>query len=150
MTTLRLFEIHSELGTLEQEVLELTWQTEKLTVRDVVEKLQKNRPVAYTTVETVLGHLYQKGFLGRRLQDKSYFYFPLVSAEKALIMSFLQTAGDLFWGIGARIFVPLLLPAFLVVGGYFALELIQNLDLSGTTDFFARTFIRAWVNLSPY
>lgn len=45
------------LGSLELEVIEYMWQISKSTVRQVTKTIDCKRPVAYTTVMTVMGHL---------------------------------------------------------------------------------------------
>ena len=52
------------------------------TVRDVVSDLQRDRPIAYTTVMTVMDNLRKKGWLARRADGRAYRYEPLVTAEE--------------------------------------------------------------------
>ncbi|UJB46364.1 BlaI/MecI/CopY family transcriptional regulator [Streptomyces sp. A1-5] len=44
------------------------------TVREVLEDLQKERPIAYTTVMTVLDNLRQKGSVRREAEGRAYRY----------------------------------------------------------------------------
>jgi predicted transcriptional regulator len=55
---------------------------EPVTVRDVLGDLQRDRPVAYTTVMTVMDNLRKKGWLRRESEGRAYRYAPLVSAEE--------------------------------------------------------------------
>lgn len=53
-------------GSLESAVLECLWRRrEPCTVRDVAQELNVTRPLAYTTVMTVMDRLQQKGVLRR-------------------------------------------------------------------------------------
>jgi predicted transcriptional regulator len=71
------------LGDLEVEVMRRIWaRGEPVTVRDVLGDLQAERPVAYTTVMTVMGNLQKKGWLRRHAAGRAYRYEPLVSAEE--------------------------------------------------------------------
>ena len=55
---------HYELGAAEFEVLRILWDHGPLAVRDVMNTLhQQNRQLAYTTVQTLLTRLEQKGFV---------------------------------------------------------------------------------------
>ena len=45
--------------------------------------LQKQKRLAYTTIMTVMGNLYKKGFLTRQKNKKTYYYAP-VAREKHL------------------------------------------------------------------
>ncbi len=53
-----------------------------LTVRDVRTELAPERPLAYTTVMTVMDTLYRKGWLQRELDGRAYRYRPVLSREQ--------------------------------------------------------------------
>ncbi|MFF5992381.1 MULTISPECIES: BlaI/MecI/CopY family transcriptional regulator [Prauserella] len=68
------------MGRLEGEILELLWAgAGPLTVRDVLEQLNaaRSRPLAYTTVMTVLARLADKGAARRRPAGRGYAYEPV-------------------------------------------------------------------------
>lgn len=63
------------LGQLEATVMGIVWAADApTTVRDVVEALQRDRAIAYTTVMTVMDNLHSKGFLGRERVGRAYVY----------------------------------------------------------------------------
>ena len=71
------------LGDLEAQVMSRVWaRPEPVTVRDVLGDLQQDRPVAYTTVMTVMDNLRKKGWLRREAEGRAYLYAPLVSGEE--------------------------------------------------------------------
>jgi predicted transcriptional regulator len=71
------------LGDLEVQVMRRIWaRREPVTVRDVLGELQAERPIAYTTVMTVMGNLQKKGWLRRHADGRAYRYEPMVSAEE--------------------------------------------------------------------
>ena len=54
------------LGDLEVQVMRMIWARQgPVTVREVLGDLQAERPLAYTTVMTVMGNLLKKGWLQR-------------------------------------------------------------------------------------
>jgi predicted transcriptional regulator len=62
-------------GDLEAVVIDRLWsRTQPTTVREVVEELQREREIAYTTVMTVMDNLHRKGFLTRELDGRAYRY----------------------------------------------------------------------------
>lgn len=69
------------LGGLEAAVMEILWARGEATVRDVVAALRPTRPVAYTTVMTVMSRLAEKGLLARTAAGRSYVYRPAQSRE---------------------------------------------------------------------
>lgn len=63
------------LGQLEATVMSFVWAADApMTVRDLVETLQRDRAIAYTTVMTVMDNLHSKGFLGRDRVGRAYVY----------------------------------------------------------------------------
>ncbi len=73
------------LGDLEIEIMEHMWRREEATVRDITTDIQEARPVAYTTVMTVMGHLTDKGLLTRTpLDNKTHIYRVALTREKFL------------------------------------------------------------------
>jgi len=68
------------LGDLEATVLRQLWSSEEpLSVREFQKKVSRSRPVAVTTVATILDRLYRKGIVSRQLKRKGgphYTYSP--------------------------------------------------------------------------
>lgn len=63
------------LGQLEATVMERVWNAPgPMTVRAVLESLQRDRQIAYTTVMTVMDNLHSKGFLTRERAGRAYAY----------------------------------------------------------------------------
>ena len=86
------------LGQLETAVMERLWaRSEPAAVRDVLEDLQRERPLAYTTVMTVLDNLHGKGLVRREKQGRAYLYAAAMSHEDytaQLMEQALTHAGD--------------------------------------------------------
>ncbi|MBO1333879.1 BlaI/MecI/CopY family transcriptional regulator [Streptomyces sp. VRA16 Mangrove soil] len=63
------------LGELEDTVMTRVWKWNRpVTVREVLEDLQQERSIAYTTVMTVLDNLHQKGWVRREAEGRAYRY----------------------------------------------------------------------------
>jgi predicted transcriptional regulator len=69
--------LHTSLGFLEVNVMEVLWTGGQWSVRDVVQKLE--RKLAYTTVMTTLDRLFKKGLLQRHKLDRAFLYSTAVS-----------------------------------------------------------------------
>ncbi len=70
-------------GELEAAVMDRLWSYSRpVTVREVLEDLRPSRPLAYTTVMTVLDNLYRKGVADRELDGRAYRYRPVRSREE--------------------------------------------------------------------
>ena len=60
----------------ELEIMKVVWKLGTATVREVYEALLQNRKIAYTTVQTMMGILENKGRLKKETADKAYIYRP--------------------------------------------------------------------------
>ncbi|UNS98248.1 BlaI/MecI/CopY family transcriptional regulator [Streptomyces tubbatahanensis] len=85
------------LGELEDAVMTRVWRWNRpVTVREVLEDLQKERTVAYTTVMTVMDNLRQKGWLRREQEGRAYRYAAVSTraAYSAALMNEAWSASD--------------------------------------------------------
>jgi predicted transcriptional regulator len=74
-----------QFGALEAAIMEVLWsrppEQATMSVRDVLEVLQRNRELAYTTVMTVLDNLHRKGLVARERDGKAWRYTPVTSRD---------------------------------------------------------------------
>ena len=87
-----------EFGDLEMAIMEVMWAGDgPHVVREVRERLRYGRPVAYTTVMTVLNILYRKGVLDRDKPGRAFRYWPVEAREDhdaRLMAEVLRSGGD--------------------------------------------------------
>lgn len=69
------------LTDLELEIMNIVWKQGSTTVRQIVDELHAKRPLAYTTIQTVLTILTQKGFVEYTPQGRAYVYRPAVGPD---------------------------------------------------------------------
>lgn len=87
------------LGPLEVDIMELLWSGPPATPGDVRQALAERRPLAYTTVMTVMSRLYEKGLLTRLKSGRAFVYRPastkveLLSRHAAKALSALSKTG---------------------------------------------------------
>ena len=87
--------LRAAFGHLEREVMEVMWQVDAASVRDVQQRL--TRTSAYTTVMTTLDRLFKKGFVARVRRGRAFVYTAAHSREQVqaavtagLLTGFLQ------------------------------------------------------------
>ncbi len=81
-----------QLGELEDAVMTRVWRWNRpVTVREVLEDLQKDRSIAYTTVMTVMDNLHQKGWVRREVDGRAYRY-TAVSTRAAYAAALMNEA----------------------------------------------------------
>jgi predicted transcriptional regulator len=85
-------------GELEAVIMDRLWQWGRpVLVREVVEDLRGERPLAYTTVMTVMENLHRKGSLRRERDGRAWRYEPTGSRSgytAALMTDALATSPD--------------------------------------------------------
>ncbi len=86
------------LTPFELEVMEALWKQGRASVRELLEQLPEHKRVAYTTVQTIVRRLEEKGAVRQtRKIGNAYIFEPLITqnaAYRRLINDFL----DLFGG----------------------------------------------------
>lgn len=71
------------LGELEAEIMDRLWRWNRpATVREIVNDINRERDIAYTTVMTVANILYNKGWLLRGKNGRAWLYSPVRTREQ--------------------------------------------------------------------
>jgi len=71
------------LTDAEARVMSVLWQKDSATVADVVAALKRKRPVTYSTVQTILRILEDKGYVSHEKVARAFIYTPRVDARQA-------------------------------------------------------------------
>jgi len=69
------------LGDLEKSVMDVLWEKGEATGRQVFEEIGKRRPLAFTTILTVMDRLLKKGLIKRIKKGRLFVYAPSMSKE---------------------------------------------------------------------
>ncbi len=87
-----------EFGQLESAIMDVIWSQDRpYLVKEVRERLHYSRPVAYTTVMTVMTILHGKGVLRREKHGRAWRYWPAERREEhdaRLMAEILRSGGD--------------------------------------------------------
>lgn len=88
-----------ELPPLELECMKVLWEQEDASVREIREQLAaSHRPLAYTTVETIMDRLNHKGVVERRKVGKAHRYTPVYQKTEARAAAVAALAEHFFDG----------------------------------------------------
>jgi predicted transcriptional regulator len=71
------------LTEVELELMDLLWEKGHATVAELVEALPAERPLAYSSVLTMMRILEQKGYVEHEKESRAYVYRPLVDRKQA-------------------------------------------------------------------
>lgn len=87
-----------EFGELESAIMDVMWVADRpCAVREVRERMNYARPVAYTTVMTVMDILHRKGVLRRDKNGRAWRYWPSEAREEhdaRLMAEVLRSGGN--------------------------------------------------------
>jgi predicted transcriptional regulator len=92
----------ARLGDLERALMEVLWtlapapdgrRPVPVTARRIAEELASARPLAYTTVLTVLDRLERKGLVRRRREGRAHLYAPVASRDAYVARVMLEALG---------------------------------------------------------
>ena len=81
-------------GQLQQEIMHIVWRLGSGRVEDVRRELPRRHRRAYTTVQTVLNRLAERGLLGRERKGKAIVYRPRISETDYLARSVNEALAD--------------------------------------------------------
>jgi predicted transcriptional regulator len=84
------------LTPLELKIMQVLWSEGPSNVQGVHAKIESD--LAFTTVQTVLNVLYQKGRVRRKLQGRAYEYRPVESKDSVLGQAVLDMVRRMFGG----------------------------------------------------
>jgi predicted transcriptional regulator len=85
------------LGAQELAIMKVVWRLGDVSVREVYETLRERRPVAYTTVMTMMNTVEAKGYLKKTLDGRAYRYRPAVPESRvvtAMVREFVERVFD--------------------------------------------------------
>jgi len=67
------------LGDIEKPVMDVLWDRDEVTGREVFEEVSRGRPLAFTTILTVLDRLLKKGLIRRTKRGRLFVYTAAMS-----------------------------------------------------------------------
>jgi predicted transcriptional regulator len=71
-----------KLPTLQLAIMQALWRHGTSTVADVQQELQPDRPLAYTTIATMLTKMERKGLVDHHRDGRTFVYRPLVERDQ--------------------------------------------------------------------
>jgi predicted transcriptional regulator len=86
------------LTDAEARIMAVLWQRNTASVADVVAVLKRKRAVSYSTVQTILRILEEKGYVAHEKVARAFIYRPQVDERQARRRALRQLVGRLFNG----------------------------------------------------
>ena len=86
------------LTDVELELMSIVWDQGEAKVKDILAALPPARPLAYTSVSTILRILEKKGVLASRKEGRAHVYYPLVAKSDYEVISLQHLVKNVFSG----------------------------------------------------
>lgn len=86
-----------QLTKAEEEIMQILWQLEKATVKEIIGQLPKPKP-AYNTVSTIVRILENKGVVDYEKRGKGHRYFPILKKQDYSNASITNLVDNYFQG----------------------------------------------------
>jgi len=96
------------LGELETAVMGVLWSLSEADVHEALDYLVWDKPLAYTTVMTVLNRLVAKGYAQREKHGRMFRYRPLLAREQAARSALSRVVDRFFDGLRGKAMAELL------------------------------------------
>ncbi len=104
MTTIK----NSKPTESELEILQVLWDKQSATVRDVHEELLKTKDAGYTTTLKLMQIMFEKGLVTRDSSSKTHIYTPAVTREKTQDIFLSKMIDSLFAGSPVQLVIQAL------------------------------------------
>ncbi|WP_299012991.1 BlaI/MecI/CopY family transcriptional regulator [uncultured Polaribacter sp.] len=72
--------MNKQLTKAEEQIMQVLWDLEETSVKDIIEKLPAPKP-AYNTVSTIVRILENKEFVAHRSVGRGFVYYPIIEKE---------------------------------------------------------------------
>src|SRR6476646_7550631 len=71
---------NTRLGKVQFRIMQVLWERGKASARHITDALNRDGPIAHSTVQTLLRKMEQKGVVAHHAEDRTFIYEPLVDA----------------------------------------------------------------------
>ena len=71
-----------DFGRVQYQIMQVLWEKNRANAREITDALNKIRPMAHSTVQTLLRKLEEKGAVDHDIDDRTFIFYPTVEAEK--------------------------------------------------------------------
>lgn len=70
------------LGRMQLKIMQVLWQSGRVTARDITDALNADEPTAHSTVQTLLRTLEDKRAVAHDVEGRTFLFYPLVQQNQ--------------------------------------------------------------------
>ena len=71
----------TQLGRVQLLIMQVLWDRQRATAREITDTINKSEPIAHSTVQTLLRALEEKSSVSHEVEGRTFIFFPLVEEE---------------------------------------------------------------------
>jgi BlaI family transcriptional regulator, penicillinase repressor len=87
-----------KFGLVQLRIMQVLWEKGEANAREITDALNKIKPIAHSTVQTLLRKIEAKGAADHRIDNRTFVFFPLVEEENVTRYSIHDFVDRLFGG----------------------------------------------------
>ena len=87
-----------KFGLVQLRIMQVLWEKGEANAREITDALNKIKPIAHSTVQTLLRKIETKGAADHRIDNRTFIFFPLVEEENVTRYSIHDFVDRLFAG----------------------------------------------------
>jgi BlaI family penicillinase repressor len=87
-----------QLGRMQFRIMQVLWDRERASAREITDALNASEPVAHSTVQTLLRQLEAKGAVGHSSGTRTFVFFPRLKEDKVKRTAALDLLERVFGG----------------------------------------------------
>jgi BlaI family penicillinase repressor len=96
------------LGRVQLRIVQVLWRIGRANAREITETLNREEPIAHSTVQTLLRKLEAKGAVAHDVEDRTFVFYPLVQEESVKQGATRELMDRIFGGSAAGLVAYLL------------------------------------------
>ena len=87
-----------KFGKVQYRIMQVLWRKERANAREITDMLNEIKPIAHSTVQTLLRKLEEKGAVDHDIDDRTFIFYPLVKQEEATRSAVQEVVDRIFDG----------------------------------------------------
>ena len=81
-------EVHMRIlqfGKIQLRIMKILWKKKRATARELTKELNKQAPIAHSTLQTLLRTLEDKEAVGHDVKGRTFYFYPLVGGDQVIM-----------------------------------------------------------------
>ena len=98
----------TQLGRVQLLIMQVLWDRQRATAREITDTINKSEPIAHSTVQTLPRALEEKSAVSHEAEGRTFIFFPLVEEENFKLNATSDLIERVFGGNAANLVAHLL------------------------------------------